>query len=52
MPPDDKRTNGRPKPKIQPMSYKQNDRNEYCAAISTMALMAVITIAIIASWIF
>ena len=29
------------------MSHKQNDRNEYCAAISTMALLAVILILII-----
>lgn len=29
------------------MSYKQNDRNEYCAAITTMALLAAILILII-----
>lgn len=29
------------------MSHKQNDRNEYCAALSTMVLLGTISIIII-----
>ena len=34
------------------MSHNQNERNEYCAAISTMILVAIVSIVLIISAIF
>lgn len=34
------------------MSYKQNDRNEYCAAVATMILVTVIAIILVINLIF
>ena len=34
------------------MSHNQNERNEYCAAISTMILVATVSIVLIISAIF
>lgn len=34
------------------MSYKQNDRNEYCGAVSTIALISIIVLSIIINFIY